>query len=57
MTTTIGAPDVMAAQNGNCVEVASAGAVLIRDTQNRDGATLSISPQVWRAFTARVRSS
>ena len=29
-------------ENGNCVEVASAGAVLIRDTQDRDGVTLTV---------------
>jgi hypothetical protein len=45
------------AENGNCVEVASAGAVLIRDTQDRDGATLSISAHAWHAFTAQVRTS
>ena len=41
------------AENGNCVEVASAGSVLIRDTRDRAGVTLSIPAQAWRAFTAR----
>jgi hypothetical protein len=43
--------------NGNCVEVASAGAVLIRDTQDREGAALAVPARAWRAFTAKVRSS
>jgi hypothetical protein len=43
------------AENGNCVEVASAGAVMIRDTQDREGATLTIPAQAWHAFTAQVR--
>ena len=36
------------AENGNCVEVASAGSVLIRDTQDRAGVTLSVPAQAWR---------
>jgi hypothetical protein len=38
---------------GGCVEagVADAGRVLIRDTTNRDGGTLSVPGDVWRAFT------
>ncbi len=44
-------------ENGNCVEVASAGTVLIRDTRDRDGVTLSIPAQAWRAFAARVRGN
>ncbi|HEY0933456.1 MAG TPA: DUF397 domain-containing protein, partial [Trebonia sp.] len=45
------------AENGNCVEVAAAGAVLIRDTQDRGGITLDVSGPAWRAFTAQVRGS
>jgi hypothetical protein len=45
------------AENGNCVEVAAAGTVLIRDTQNRDGATLTVPALTWRAFTAQLRNS
>jgi hypothetical protein len=39
----------------NCVEVASAGAVLVRDTTDRDGGTLAFAPAAWRAFAAEVR--
>jgi hypothetical protein len=38
-------------QNGSCVETASnSGAVLVRDTTNRDGGTLSFTADAWRAF-------
>ena len=37
---------------GDCVEVASAGTVMIRDTQDRDGVTLAVPAPAWRAFTA-----
>jgi hypothetical protein len=43
------------AQGGSCVEVASAGRVLVRDTTNRQGATLIFSPEVWAQFTASLR--
>ena len=43
------------AENGNCVEVASADTVMIRDTQDRDGVTLTIPAEVWRVFAAQVR--
>lgn len=44
-------------QDGNCVEVASdrpAGTVLVRDTRDRDGCTLQVSPAAWRRFTRSV---
>ncbi len=44
-------------ESGNCVELASAGRVLIRDSQDRAGVTLSIPAQAWRAFTTQVWSS
>ncbi|RKR91385.1 uncharacterized protein DUF397 [Micromonospora pisi] len=39
-------------QGGNCVEVADnlADRVLVRDTKNRDGGTLTFAPEAWRAF-------
>jgi hypothetical protein len=37
------------------VEVATAGAVLVRDTTNRDGATLSVPAAAWNAFLATIR--
>jgi hypothetical protein len=37
--------------SGQCVEVRALGsAVEVRDTKNRDGGTLSISPAAWVAF-------
>ena len=41
---------------GNCVEVADAhGSVLIRDTTDRDGVTLSLPSGVWQQFTNSLR--
>jgi Domain of unknown function (DUF397) len=43
--------------NGNCVETASGnGVILIRDTQNRDGGMLTVTPDAWQDFAARVRN-
>jgi Domain of unknown function (DUF397) len=42
-------------ENGNCVEVASASAVLVRDTQDRDGVTLSIPAGAWRSFYTTIK--
>jgi hypothetical protein len=37
---------------GGCVEAGNApGAVLVRDTTDRDGVTLSIAAEAWQAFT------
>ncbi len=44
-------------ENGNCVELASAGTVMIRDTQDRDGVTLTVPAPAWRAFTAEIRGN
>jgi hypothetical protein len=38
-----------------CVEVASTDGVLVRDTTNRDGGTLTFSAQAWKRFTASLR--
>ena len=40
---------------GECVEVAAAGAVLVRDTAGRGGAVLTFTAEAWRAFTATIR--
>jgi Domain of unknown function (DUF397) len=41
----------------NCVETGNApGAVLVRDTTNREGETLAFSAQAWRAFAAKVKT-
>ncbi|MFI9643922.1 DUF397 domain-containing protein [Micromonospora sp. NPDC051925] len=39
---------------GDCVEVAGnlAGRVLVRDSKDRAGGTLSFTPDAWRAFVA-----
>lgn len=42
--------------NGNCVEVGAAtSTVLVRDTKDRDGVSLEISPAAWRHFTTSVK--
>jgi hypothetical protein len=42
--------------SANCVETANApGMVLVRDTTNRDGGTLSLTTEAWQAFTATLR--
>jgi hypothetical protein len=41
---------------GDCVEVAdTARVVLVRDTKDRDGATLAFSADAWRRFLAEQR--
>ena len=40
---------------GQCVEVAAAGRVLVRDTKHRAGAVLTFTPDAWRAFTACIK--
>ncbi|MFI7550482.1 DUF397 domain-containing protein [Micromonospora sediminimaris] len=45
---------------GNCVEVADnlPGRVLVRDSKDRNGGTLTFTPTAWRAFvTTAVRST
>jgi Domain of unknown function (DUF397) len=42
---------------GNCVETASTtGAVLVRDTTDRDGGTLAFNASAWRALTAKIKA-
>jgi hypothetical protein len=42
---------------GNCVEAGSLpGAVLVRDTTNRDGGTVTFDAQAWRAFATRIKN-
>ncbi len=41
---------------GNCVEVAGHDRhVLVRDTQNRAGATLKFTPAAWRTFAGQLK--
>ena len=43
------------ASGGQCVEVASGGTVLVRDTTNRDGGTLAFSGPAWERFLGTIR--
>lgn len=45
------------ANGGQCVEVASNGEVLVRDTTDRDGGTLSVTAEAWRAFARDIKRS
>jgi hypothetical protein len=41
---------------GQCVEAGhGAGAVLVRDTTDRDGVTLSVSLAAWASFTVSLK--
>ncbi|MGH3176861.1 MAG: DUF397 domain-containing protein [Streptosporangiaceae bacterium] len=40
---------------GECVEVATTGDVLVRDTADRGGPVLTFTAEAWRAFTATIR--
>jgi predicted secreted Zn-dependent protease len=43
--------------DGACVEVAFVpGEIMVRDSKNRDGATLTFTAREWKAFIAGVRS-
>lgn len=42
----------------NCVEVGvptDLSVVAVRDTKDRDGGSLAVSPEAWRAFIASVK--
>jgi hypothetical protein len=41
--------------SNNCVEVATSDAVLVRDTTDRDGVTLSVSASAWSRFTSAIK--
>jgi hypothetical protein len=44
------------ANGGQCLETASAnGAILVRDTTDRDGTTLSVPPAAWQRFTDSLK--
>jgi Domain of unknown function (DUF397) len=44
------------ANGGDCVEVAATDrAIQVRDTRDRDGATLTITAAAWQAFTGTLR--
>ncbi|MFI8459093.1 DUF397 domain-containing protein [Kitasatospora sp. NPDC085464] len=45
-------------QNGNCVEVGrpigTGRRIKVRDTKDREGGTLSFSPEAWSAFLSNI---
>jgi hypothetical protein len=43
------------ANGGDCVEVASADIVMVRDTRDRDGAVLAVAVEAWQRFTASLK--
>jgi len=45
------------ANGGSCVEVATAGRLLVRDTSNRDGGTLTLSADAWRTFSGDLKTA
>jgi hypothetical protein len=46
------------ASNGGCVEVADHDSrVLVRDTQDRTGPALKLTPDAWRRFADQVKRS
>jgi hypothetical protein len=40
---------------GQCVEVVSDDMVMVRDTTNRDGGTLTFSAAAWKRFLGAIR--
>jgi|HubBroStandDraft_4_1064222.scaffolds.fasta_scaffold154804_2 hypothetical protein len=42
--------------SGNCVEVAAADRVLIRDSKNPDGPRLAFGREAWETFAAKVKA-
>ncbi|SFT55965.1 protein of unknown function [Actinopolyspora lacussalsi subsp. righensis] len=44
--------------NGTCVEVGFAtSAVLVRDTKDREGGLLALSPATWQSFVGTLKHS
>jgi hypothetical protein len=44
--------------SGGCVEVGTTpSTIIVRDTTNRSGATLTVSAETWRALLGKVRAS
>lgn len=42
---------------GNCVEVGqSPRVVIVRDTKDRDGSTLTVDAEAWRVFTRSLKN-
>lgn len=47
-------PSYSSGNGDNCVEVASDGVIMVRDTTDRGGVTLSLPATVWAAFLATI---
>jgi Domain of unknown function (DUF397) len=45
------------AENGNCIEAASDGSVLIRDTRDCVDVTLTVPAGAWRNFIAQLKAT
>jgi hypothetical protein len=43
------------ANGGNCVEVASGRVILVRDTTDRAGFTLTFTAATWMSFIAAIK--
>jgi uncharacterized protein DUF397 len=43
------------ANGGDCVEVASADVIMVRDTKDRDGGTLGFTAKAWATFLGTLR--
>jgi hypothetical protein len=43
------------ANGGQCVEVASAEEIRVRDTSDRDGGTLAFTHDVWQRFVNAIK--
>jgi hypothetical protein len=43
------------ANGGDCVEVASADIVMVRDTRDCDGTVLAVPAEAWQKFTASLK--
>jgi hypothetical protein len=41
---------------GDCVEVAAARVVLVRDTKDRDGTVIAFSAGTWKAFATQIKN-
>jgi len=41
---------------GNCIEVAAAQLIVVRDSKDPDGPRLTFGREAWQAFAARVKA-
>lgn len=50
-------PELLDGSQANCVEVATRGRVLVRDTKDSGGPALRFTPAAWRRFAVRVKAA